>query len=303
MGHIPKYNNAHEKYSEPKIQQNITDMLRAADFMVVTTPYMKEYYSSHYGVPQENIIDIPNYMPRWWVGESYSLDQKLQQYRDNVKRPRIGIISSLSHFDMTGKNNFVDDFTHINDFIRSTVDKYEWCFYMRVPKQLEDLARDRKILVYQASDIMNYVRELADKKFQLIVVPLQDNVFNLCKSNIKLIECWALGIPVITQNLPIYSKYTDSVFSDCNELQNRIDETLKSENYYRKTIQHNRKVVDYGDENAPDGWWLEKNMVNWFRLFTLPNKKMSVSKSQLQEFLARVKSDDSQKKYDIKFEV
>lgn len=301
MGHIPKYNNAHDKYCEPKIQQNIKEMLQAADFMIVTTPYIKDYYANHYGVPAENIIDIPNYMPRWWVGETYNIDRITADYRANVKKPKIGIISSLSHFDLTGSNNYVDDFTHVNEFIRSTVDRYEWCFYMRVPKQLEDLAKSGKITIYPASDVMNYVRELYEKRFQLIIAPLQDNVFNRCKSNIKLIECWSLGIPVIAQNLPLYSKYTDSVFTDANDLQNKIDETLKSENYYRKTVQSNRKVVDYGDENSPDGWWLEKNMAKWFKLFTMPNKKMSVSRSQLAEFMEKTKKSGSNE-YNIRFE-
>ena len=44
---------------------------------------------------------------------------------------------------------------------------------------------------------------------------------------IKFIETSALGIPCICQDLEPYSKYTDTVFKDSNDLQNQIDAILK----------------------------------------------------------------------------
>ena len=278
---IPSYNSASLLYDKKETQDKIRDMCNVTDFLIVTTEYLKQCYHEDYGIPLENIIVIKNYIARWWLGEAYRLEEKVQQYNEFKKRPRIGIISSASHFDHKNKNDGVDDFTHINDFIRSTCGKYEWCFYLRVPKQLEDLARDRKITVYPGSDILNYLRELNDKKFQMIVAPLMDNRFNRCKSNIKQIESWGLGIPAICQNLPMYADHSDLVFNDANDLQNQIDRVLQSENKYRKIVRDNRHIVDYGDSKAPTGYWLEKNIAPWYKLFTLPQKKIGIPISQL----------------------
>jgi hypothetical protein len=61
-------------------------------------------------------------------------------------------------------------------------------------------------------------------------------------------------------------------FKDCNELQNKIDYLLSDVNKYAKEVRHNRHVVDYGDSNSPNGWWLEKNLQKWYDIFTLPQR-------------------------------
>ncbi len=183
---------------------------------------------------------------------------------------------SSSHYDLTGQNNYQDDISHITDFIRSTCNKYQWCFIGHCPKQLEDLARNKKIEIQMGSDLLNYPRELWRRNFQAIVAPLQNNVFNRCKSNIKLIESWALGIPAIVQDLDPYRPYTDMLFKDANDLQNQLDRLFRDQKRYTKIIKQNRHIVDYGDKNSPDGWWIEKNLMPWMKLFTLPQKTIKI---------------------------
>lgn len=55
-------------------------MLNAADFVTVTTDYLKNFYHEHYGVPLENIIAIPNLLPKWWFGDRYDPERKLKQF-------------------------------------------------------------------------------------------------------------------------------------------------------------------------------------------------------------------------------
>lgn len=75
-------------------------MLNAVDFVTVTTDYLKDFYHRHYGVPLENIIAIPNLLPKWWFGDRYDPEKKIQQYSRFKARPRIGIVSSLSHYNI-----------------------------------------------------------------------------------------------------------------------------------------------------------------------------------------------------------
>lgn len=52
-------------------------MLQAADFVTVTTDYIKQYYHKNYDVPLENIIAIPNLLPKYLFGDRYNKEVKL----------------------------------------------------------------------------------------------------------------------------------------------------------------------------------------------------------------------------------
>jgi len=77
---IPKFNRGRAAFEPKQIQDNIRMMLNNADFVTVTTDYLKNFYHEHYGVPLENIIAIPNLLPKWWFGDRYDPERKLKQY-------------------------------------------------------------------------------------------------------------------------------------------------------------------------------------------------------------------------------
>jgi len=274
---IPPYNQARKAYEGAERMQGLKDILSIVDFVVVTTEELKAYYVEFSGESPDKFRVIPNYLPRWWAGEAFNVFSRMSNYTKHKRKPRIGITSSTSHYDVKKQNGGIDDFSHVVDFIRESVDKYQWVFVGTAPSALADLVQQRKIELHPGSDILNYLRELHDKELSLIVAPLQDNKFNRCKSNIKLLESWALGIPVIAQDLPLYSEYTDSVFTDAAALRYKIDELLKSPTFYKETMINNRKIIDFGDGQSSNGWWLEKNMHEWFRIFSMPKRPIHVT--------------------------
>lgn len=46
-------------------------MLNTADFVTVTTDHIKEVYHDLYDVPYENIVVLPNFLPRYMFGDRY----------------------------------------------------------------------------------------------------------------------------------------------------------------------------------------------------------------------------------------
>src|SRR5271154_5506452 len=50
----------------------------------------------------------------------------------------------------------------------------------------------------------------------LLVAPLEDNAFNRCKSNLRLLEAGAVGANVIAQDLPTYHLDNPPVFGYAN---------------------------------------------------------------------------------------
>jgi len=138
-------------------------MLLASDFVTVTTDYLKQFYHDHYGVPLENILAIPNLLPKYLFGDRYDPDKKIEQFKRFKAKPRIGVVSSLSHFNVDNvritkeglavrmqkdengiekwfdeKKNEVkfedtekitDDFDEISQMVRDTVEDFQWvCF-------------------------------------------------------------------------------------------------------------------------------------------------------------------------------
>jgi hypothetical protein len=283
---IPPYNIGREAYLAPGLMDNIEKMLNASDFVTVTCQNLSNYYRDKFNVPEENIVVLPNYLPRWWIGEVYDERRIINRYQEQVvknKKPRIGFVSSSTHFDIKNLNGGFDDFTHINDFIRNTKDKYQWVFVGGHPQQLMDLIQDGSVEFHQGSDILNYPREMDMKKLDLVVAPLVDNTFNKCKSNIKFLEMSALGIPVICQDLDPYHGYTDLLFNDTNDLQNKIDQVLKSEDDYMNIVKNYRNIIDFGDSKSKNGWWLEKNLDKFVPIYKLTQKTFKYDLSVKEE--------------------
>ena len=62
--------------------------------------YPTKITAEKYDVPNENIVCVPNLIPKHWIGDKYDVDKKLNQFARNKAKPRIGIVSSLSHYNI-----------------------------------------------------------------------------------------------------------------------------------------------------------------------------------------------------------
>lgn len=281
---IPAYNMARDTFNRNEFFDNVKNMLEASDLITVTTIELKRYYVDKYKINEEKVLVIPNYLPRWWIGETFSVERQKRLFEENIKRPRIGIPLSSSHYDMKNQNNGVDDLSGIIDFVRSTHRKYLWNFVGHCPPPLVHLAKSGDIEISPASDMLNYPREMWRKNYQAVVVPLQDNVFNNAKSEIKFLETAALGIPCVTQRLKPYIKHNSLLFSNNNELQNVLDDLFKDKKKYAGVIKDNRHKIDYklDDGVFSNGAWIEKNLKTWYDLYTLPQKTLKYDLRKLR---------------------
>lgn len=249
---IPYYNRGRAAFNSPKIQENIKKMLNNSDFVCVTTNELKNYYNWKYGVPLDNIICIPNFLPRWWIGDYYDEVKSIENFKANKTKPRIGIISSLSHYNVTNSmwdkdhtpvsrvkiedkssedgskevwmsekneiksddevSRIPDDFDLVKDCILSTIDDFQWVLFGYLPQPLEKYVNEKKIEFHGGVNIMNYPSKLNSLKLNAIVAPLVDIEFNRCKSNIKYLEAAAIGVPLFAQDMITYQKYMDKEF-------------------------------------------------------------------------------------------
>lgn len=279
---IPEYNVAYDAYNKQELMDNIQKMMDNSDFLLVTTNELKAYYNDRFKIPNENIIVIPNYLAKWWFVDSYNKERCLSLYRKNVNRPRIGLISSASHYDMN-KRGIPDDSTEISKYIRSTVNKYKWVIFGALIPSLEDLINSKQVEFYPGAPLLHYPQAIKNLQLQGIVAPLIDNMFNRCKSNIKLLDGWALGIPVFAQDICTYNKYTKDVFKNNDELDALIKSKLQSTGCFERCIEENWSKMQ--------SWWLEDHLQEWHNLYAMKNKYITLNVDNYINFKKQQKLD------------
>lgn len=242
---IPNYNVHKEFYKN--VRKNILSMMtNFSDEILTSSKALCEYYISK--TNKKNISVIPNYVPKFWIDRFFSKKKMLERYLKFKKRPRILFPASASHFDYLNLNNKSDDFTHLIKFISKTVDDFEWVFLTTYPKHLEEFVKAGKIKSFAYSDIYEYPYLLDRIEPNLIVAPLADNIFNNCKSDIKLKEACSLGIPSIMQDLRPYEKAFFN-FRTGDELIDLIKLVMRDELDY---LNHCENARLFAAEN-----WLE----------------------------------------------
>lgn len=278
---IPKYNIARETYGN-NVKNIIRRSMEMSDFITTTTEYIRDYYVNKFGIPKDKFIIIPNYLPRWWIGNCFNIDRTFRNFTEAEKsKLKIAFVCGGNHYDLQNVNDGKDDFSGIVDWIKDNVNEFDFRFVGGIPVQLIPEYQSGKIHLDPGVDVLNYPREIYDRNYNIWVCPLEDNVFNRCKSNIKLIEAWSMGIPILVQKCECYNKYTSDVFEDGNDLDNKISELIRDKKTMIDKLVAGRRIVDFGDNNAVNGWWLEKNMNVHDMIFSIPQRTMRIDMNDL----------------------
>lgn len=123
---------------------------------------------------------VPNRLPpdRWG---------NLVSQRRQGRRPRVGWAGGESH---------LGDLELIADAVKELADEVEWVFFGMCPKPMRQYLHE----FHGHVAIEDYPRKLASLNLDLAVAPLEHNLFNDCKSNLKLLEYGACGYPVVCSN-------------------------------------------------------------------------------------------------------
>jgi len=239
---IPDYNKFKPAFDNPEIRESACAIMSLCDEITVTCDYMKDYYKSKTG--NKNVTVIPNFMPKFWLGNHYESTQIMKNYDDNKKKPRILYTGSGAHFDVENRTgNYNDDFFHVNNVIRRTVDKFQWIFLGAYPLPLTDLIRNGKIEFHPWSKLYDYGESIANIKANMMVAPLQVNNFNKAKSDLKYIEACAFGLPVACQDIVTYSN-APIRFNTGDEMIDRINDTLKDHKQYKAISKRARQYAE-----------------------------------------------------------
>ena len=255
---IPDYNKYKGAFTDPSIRKSAQEIMSMCDEITVTCPFMRDYYRDKTG--NKNVTVIPNFMPKFWMGNRSNLSRTMESYHKNKRKPRILYAGSGAHFDVDNRNKQRDDFFHVNQVIASTVDKYQWVFLGAFPLSLKPLIDAGKIEFHPWTRLYEYGQKLYDLNVNMVVAPLQDNIFNRSKSDLKYIEACALGLPIACQDICTYEN-APIRFKTGDEMIAQIERTLQDPKRYKSLC---KKATNYADTR-----WLEddKNIDCYMELY------------------------------------
>jgi glycosyltransferase involved in cell wall biosynthesis len=243
---IPDYNPFKYAFIKPETRQCIQDIMEMCDEMTVTCDRMKQYFLNK--TNQKNITVLPNRAPKFWIGNLYDKKHVSSCYDKFRKKPRVLYAGSSSHFDIKQKNKHQDDLSHVIQAIVATADKLQWVFLGGVPNQLKPLVEKGLVEYHKWSHMYDYPYQLKKLNINIGVIPLMDNIFNRCKSDIKYIEYSALGIPAVCQDIDVY-KRCKHTFNSGSEMVNSINKIMSSKKQYMSIVERNY--------NSINNLWLE----------------------------------------------
>ena len=260
---IPDYNKFKTAFVDPKIRETAKAIMQEVDEITVTNKFMAEYYKEKTG--NKNVTVIPNYPPKWWIGNYYNSKEVMHNFTKNRKKPRVVYPASGAHFDVENRVKQRDDFFHVNEVIARTVNDIQWVFIGAYPLPLQQFVKSGQIEFHPWQRLYEYPALLHSLKPTMLIAPLEDNTFNRAKSDLKYIEGCCYGLPVACQDICTYAN-APYRFTTGDEMIDHIKTIHKYRDTYEKASLRARSV-------AAERWLeLDCNADKYLELYTHPYK-------------------------------
>lgn len=173
------FKSAHPRDTVKLLREGIAQV----DRLIVSTTGLAEAYSGWHSDIQVLELKLP---PVWWGN--------LKATRTDHKKPRVGWAGGSSH---------LGDLELIADVVKDLSEEVDWVFFGMCPSKLRPYIKE----FHSGVPIHLYPQKLASLDLDIALAPLENNQFNDCKSNLRLLEYGACGYPVICSNT---RAFTDS---------------------------------------------------------------------------------------------
>ncbi|MFP6799550.1 MAG: glycosyltransferase [Pseudomonas sp.] len=234
--------SAHRAQMPRDIIRSLRRGLSHVDRFVVSTESLAEAYHGLH----DDIRVVHNHLdPQWWRG--------LSSQRRCSSKPRVGWAGGASH---TG------DLEMIADVVKALVDEVEWVFFGMCPDKLRPYVHE----FHPGIAIDKYPAALARMNLDLALAPVEQNLFNECKSNLRLLEYGACGFPVICSDLVCYQGSLP-----VTRVKNRFKDWVEAIRMHISDLDASARMGDELRREVLDGWMLEGSNLEAWRASWLPD--------------------------------
>lgn len=223
---VPRDNPSFDLYAKKETQKTIAEMIALSDLVTVSTHQLKVNILKL----NDNIHVVPN-----------AIDE--QCFHQFTPKERKAI------FTWRGSDTHVKDISTYAPEIREAVtenDKWMYLFIGHRPWYLGELDKNR--FMYQPPmDIVEYFKGLKNIQPTSMMVPLADNEFNKCKSNIAWLEAVWSGALAICPDWPEWKKPGAIPYINPKDFKQAIDDVKgMSDNRINKEV---RRAQEYAMEH------------------------------------------------------
>ncbi|WP_236658383.1 glycosyltransferase [Pseudomonas knackmussii] len=177
---VPMKSMHRKRFVPSEINRNLKRALSYVDRFVVSTEPLAEAL----GHLHSEIRVVRNSLDPLWWGD-------LKSERRVSAKPRVGWAGGSSH---TG------DLELIADVVKELAGEVEWVFFGMCPEKVRSHVHE----FHAGVPIDRYPAALAALNLDLALAPVEQNLFNECKSNLRLLEYGVCGFPVIASDVRCY---------------------------------------------------------------------------------------------------
>lgn len=210
-------------------------------FVVSSEPLAEALADLH-----DDIRVAHNYLPpHWW--------SNLHSQRRQGRRPRVGWAGGISH---------QGDLELILGLLRELHGEVEWVFMGMCPEPLRPYVQE----FHTGVAIDQYPAKLASLNLDLALAPLEQNRFNECKSNLRLLEYGACGYPVICSDIAPYRGALP-----VTRVKNRFKDWLDAVRMHLADLDASARLGDELNAAVRRDWMLEGDNLQKWRDAWLPH--------------------------------
>lgn len=197
-------------------------------FVVSTEPLAQAFAGLH-----ADIRVVENRLPpAWWSA--------IAPIRRRSAKPRVGWAGSQGH---------EGDLNLVADVVRELAQEVEWIFFGLCPDTILQHVHE----YHPNGPIDRYPARLAALSLDLAIAPLEDNLFNQCKSQLKLLEYGACGYPVVCSDVGPYQRSNLPV----TKVRNRFKDWVNAIRMHIRDLDAAAQAGDTLQAAVRQDWMLE----------------------------------------------
>jgi len=178
LGDVPA-KHPNRNFQSREGHQRMIRALKQSDRLVVSTEPLR----THYGKYVKDVRLVPNGLNKQWRG--------LRKDPLPQEKLRVGWVGAGQH---------KGDLDLITEVVRQLADEVDWVFMGMCTDEIKPHLKEFHGFV----SIVDYPQKVSDLNLDIAIAPLESNVFNACKSNLRLLEYGAMGWPVVCSDVYPY---------------------------------------------------------------------------------------------------
>lgn len=177
---MPAYNASSKALPRDLVMRRMREALRHCNRLVVSTEPLAELYRNEI----DDIVVVPNRLEKArWGGLAAT-----PPGNPDSRKPRVGWAGALQH---------AGDLAMIREVVETLAGEVDWVFFGMIPAGCEPFIKEFHGTVH----LDDYPAKLASLALDLALAPLEVNLFNESKSNLRLIEYGIFGWPVVCTDI------------------------------------------------------------------------------------------------------